>query len=40
VEVANSVRALFPELRASLPGSIQFTPIFDRSQTIVILPTK
>src|SRR6516165_3138430 len=35
VEVANSVRALFPELRASLPGSIQFTPIFDRSQTIV-----
>ncbi len=35
VEVANSVRALFPELRASLPGSIKFTPIFDRSQTIV-----
>ncbi|HEY2568435.1 MAG TPA: efflux RND transporter permease subunit [Candidatus Udaeobacter sp.] len=35
VEVANSVRALFPELRASLPGSIQFVPIFDRSQTIV-----
>src|ERR1700749_3051781 len=35
VEVANSVKALFPELRASLPGSIQFTPIFDRSQTIV-----
>ena len=35
VEVANSVRALFPELRASLPGSITFTPIFDRSQTIV-----
>src|SRR6266403_4156876 len=35
VEVANSVRALFPELRASLPGSIMFTPIFDRSQTIV-----
>src|SRR5881398_3894204 len=35
VEVANSVRALFPELRASLPGSIQFTPVYDRSQTIV-----
>src|SRR5215469_6826518 len=35
VEVANSVKALFPELRASLPGSIQFTPVFDRSQTIV-----
>ncbi len=35
VEVANSVKALFPELRASLPGSIKFTPIFDRSQTIV-----
>src|ERR1700740_59169 len=33
VEVANSVKALFPELRASLPGSITFTPIFDRSQT-------
>ena len=25
VEVANSVKALFPELRASLPGSIKFT---------------
>src|SRR6201987_1800189 len=35
VEVANSGKALFPELRASLPGSIKFTPIFDRSQTIV-----
>ena len=35
VEVANSVKALFPELRASLPGSIKFTPMFDRSQTIV-----
>src|SRR5205807_9998104 len=35
VEVAKSVRALFPELRASLPGSIQFTPVFDRSQSIV-----
>ena len=35
VEVANSVKALFPELRASLPGSIRFLPVFDRSQTIV-----
>src|SRR5467141_4364049 len=35
VEVANSVKALFPEIRASLPGSITFTPVFDRSQTIV-----
>src|SRR5881296_3847646 len=35
VQVANSVKALFPELRASLPGSITFTPVFDRSQTIV-----
>src|SRR5205085_11213828 len=35
VEVSKSVRALFPELRASLPGSIQFTPVFDRSQSIV-----
>ena len=35
VEVANSVKALFPEFRASLPGSIRFLPVFDRSQTIV-----
>src|SRR6476660_7576279 len=35
VEVANSVKALFPELRASLPGSITLLPVFDRSQTIV-----
>ena len=35
VEVANSVKALFPELRASLPGSITFLPVFDRSETIV-----
>src|SRR3989475_2944885 len=35
VQGANSVKALFPELRASLPGSITFTPVFDRSQTIV-----
>jgi hydrophobic/amphiphilic exporter-1 (mainly G- bacteria), HAE1 family len=35
VEVANSVKALFPELRSSLPGSITLMPVFDRSQTIV-----
>src|ERR1043165_4835900 len=35
VEVAKSVKALFPALRASLPGSISFLPVFDRSQTIV-----
>jgi HAE1 family hydrophobic/amphiphilic exporter-1 len=35
VEVAKSVRALFPELRASLPGSITLLPVFDRSQSIV-----
>jgi hydrophobic/amphiphilic exporter-1 (mainly G- bacteria), HAE1 family len=35
VEVANSVKALFPELKASLPGSITLVPVFDRSQTIV-----
>src|SRR5712691_8689828 len=35
VEVANSVKALFPELNASLPGSITLVPVFDRSQSIV-----
>jgi len=35
VQVANSVKALFPEIRASLPGSITLVPVFDRSQTIV-----
>src|ERR1700736_2894932 len=35
VEVANSVKALFPDLRASLPGSITLVPVFDRSQSIV-----
>ncbi|HUE49660.1 MAG TPA: efflux RND transporter permease subunit [Candidatus Dormibacteraeota bacterium] len=35
VEVANSVKALFPDLKASLPGSITLVPVFDRSQTIV-----
>src|SRR5205809_1223682 len=35
VEVASSVKALFPEIRASLPGSITLVPVFDRSQSIV-----
>ena len=35
VEVANSVKALFPEIKSSLPGSITLVPVFDRSQTIV-----
>src|SRR6184192_2921851 len=35
VEVANSVKALFPEIRASLPGSITLVPVFDRSRSIV-----
>ncbi|HZA37601.1 MAG TPA: efflux RND transporter permease subunit [Candidatus Baltobacteraceae bacterium] len=35
VQVAKSVGALFPEIRASLPGSITLVPVFDRSQSIV-----
>src|SRR5438477_2507665 len=35
VELANSVKALFPEIRASLPGSISLVPVVDRSQSIV-----
>jgi HAE1 family hydrophobic/amphiphilic exporter-1 len=35
VEVAASVKNLFPQLNASLPGSIKLVPVFDRSQTIV-----
>lgn len=35
VEVANSVKALFPELNQTLPGSIKLVPVFDRSQSIV-----
>ncbi|MEY2481162.1 MAG: hypothetical protein QOI04_2089 [Verrucomicrobiota bacterium] len=35
VEVAGSVKALFPELNATLPGSIKLIPVFDRSQSIV-----
>ena len=33
--IANSVKALFPELNATLPGSIKLIPVFDRSQSIV-----
>src|SRR5213592_1739786 len=33
--VAKSVKALFPQIRASLPGSITLVPVFDRSQSIV-----
>src|SRR5262249_41352347 len=40
IEVANYARAMFPQLRASLPGSIQFTPIYDRSETIVTSPSE
>ena len=35
VAVANSVKALFPEFNATLPGSIKLVPVFDRSQSIV-----
>src|SRR5437899_7538941 len=35
VEVSNSVKALFPQLRVCLPGSIGLIPVFDRSQSIV-----
>jgi len=35
VAVAREVRALLPELRRELPGSIQLIPTFDRSQSIV-----
>ncbi len=35
VAVAKSVKALFPQLNASLPGSIKLIEVFDRSQSIV-----
>ena len=35
VEVAKSVRDLLPMIAAELPGSVQITPIYDRSRTIV-----
>ncbi len=35
VEVAKSIRAIFPSVRAELPPSIYIVPIYDRSETIV-----
>ncbi|MBC8108359.1 MAG: efflux RND transporter permease subunit [Anaerolineae bacterium] len=35
VAVADSVKALLPEVQAQLPGSVQIIPIHDRSRTIV-----
>jgi HAE1 family hydrophobic/amphiphilic exporter-1 len=35
VEVARSVRALLPSVRATIPPSIQIVPIYDRSLSIV-----
>ena len=35
VEVAQSVRDLLPLIAAELPASVQITPIYDRSRTIV-----
>jgi HAE1 family hydrophobic/amphiphilic exporter-1 len=35
VAVADSVKALFPELRVNLPGSIKLLLVHDRSETIV-----
>ncbi|MEP6937786.1 MAG: efflux RND transporter permease subunit [Chthoniobacterales bacterium] len=35
VAVANSVKGLFPELNATLPGAIKLVPVFDRSLSIV-----
>src|SRR6266540_3344639 len=35
VEVANSIRALLPQVSAELPGSVRVTPLYDRSRSIV-----
>lgn len=35
VEVANSIRALLPQISAELPGSVLITPLYDRSRSIV-----
>ena len=35
VEVANSIRAVLPQISAELPGSIRITPLYDRSRGIV-----
>jgi hydrophobic/amphiphilic exporter-1 (mainly G- bacteria), HAE1 family len=34
VEVAKNVRALLPEIQASIPGSIKIVPVYDRSRSI------
>ncbi|MDB5298289.1 MAG: cation/multidrug efflux pump, partial [Phycisphaerales bacterium] len=34
VAVADAVKTLLPQVNASLPGSVQITPIYDRSETI------
>jgi HAE1 family hydrophobic/amphiphilic exporter-1 len=35
VEVANSIRALLPQISTELPGSVRITPLYDRSRGIV-----
>lgn len=35
VQVADSIRALLPQISAELPGSIRITPLYDRSRGIV-----
>jgi hydrophobic/amphiphilic exporter-1 (mainly G- bacteria), HAE1 family len=35
VEVANSIRALLPQISTELPGSVLITPLYDRSRGIV-----
>ena len=35
VQVADSIRALLPQISAELPGSVRITPLYDRSRGIV-----
>ncbi len=35
VEVADSIRAVLPQISAELPGSVRITPLYDRSRGIV-----
>jgi HAE1 family hydrophobic/amphiphilic exporter-1 len=35
VEVANSIRAILPQIGAELPGAVRITPLYDRSRSIV-----
>lgn len=35
VEVANSIRAILPQISAELPGAVRITPLYDRSRSIV-----